>query len=744
MKTKSSIQDSNLNNTDMSVKEWWNYCQDNNHWYLTGSKGPEVWERLNITDRIYPGQLVLNIGVGLGYCTHELVKRKCFVHALDISEVALDKVRNVVARAWLPNQLGELPAATFDLVISHLVTQHMNNGDLSDQLCAVIKSLKPDGIFAMQFTYSLNGKYDLFKPIVPNMKAGGVCRSLIKMNSLVENAHGKILWVDKIDFFPEWNAGWYGIHIVKQDENNSLLRNCSPENIRNNARLFNEDGKAMFNAGEGDIDGAKMAFMHCLELDPEFADAHNNLGVMYCQQANHKRALEHFKKAVSLEPKNSLFVDNYAKLCESIGMIDKAENLYSNFSGVHNKSKNSVLNIRKEYLPFGKPDFSDEEIKAVSRTMRTGWVGMGQETIKFEDELSSYLDVPHVVTVNSCTSALFLSLLIHGIGPGDEVICPSLSWCSTANAALYLGAKPVFCDVDPDTLCITPKSVSEKLTERTRAVIIVHFGGLAADVEQIHSILPPDAAIVEDAAHALGTKFPNTKAVGTSGNLTCFSFYANKNLSTAEGGAIALFDDEQAEHIRSLRQHAIASNAWNRFVQPNSIVYSVLAELGYKMNYTDLQAAIGRVQLKRQSEFQARRLEIANLYYQELSFLKPYIRFQYNVTHPYHARHLFTVVLPVDKMTITRDEFLLKLRSMNIGASVHYAPLHTMPLYEFADSSGLVHTERIGESILTLPISASMSLDDARYVSGKFVDLFVQSIKDRSQLYETSGLCERL
>jgi len=307
------------------------------------------------------------------------------------------------------------------------------------------------------------------------------------------------------------------------------------------------------------------------------------------------------------------------------------------------------LSTRKEYLPFGKPDFSDEEIKAVSRTMRAGWVGMGQETIKFEEELSSYLDVPHVVTVNSCTSALFLSLLIHGIGPGDEVICPSLSWCSTANVALYLGAKPVFCDVDPDTLCITPKSVSEKLTECTRAVIIVHFGGLAADVEQIHSILPPDAAIVEDAAHALGTKFPNAKAVGTSGNLTCFSFYANKNLSTAEGGAIALFNDEQAEHIRSLRQHAMASSAWNRYVQPNSIVYSVLAELGYKMNYTDLQAAIGRVQLKRQPEFQARRLEIANLYYQELSFLKTYIRFQYNVTHPYHARHLFAVVLPVDK-----------------------------------------------------------------------------------------------
>ena len=402
------------------------------------------------------------------------------------------------------------------------------------------------------------------------------------------------------------------------------------------------------------------------------------------------------------------------------------------------------MSTRKEYLPFGKPNFSDEEIKAVSRTLRAGWVGMGQETIKFEEELSSYLDVPHVVTVNSCTSALFLSLLIHGIGPGDEVICPSLTWCSTANVALFLGAKPVFCDVDPDTLCITSESVSEKLTERTRAVIIVHFGGLAANAERIHSILPPDVVIVEDAAHALGTKFPNAKAVGTSGNLTCFSFYANKNLSTAEGGAIALFNDEQAENLRSLRQHAMASNAWNRFVQPKSMIYSILAELGYKMNYTDLQAAIGRVQLKRQPEFQARRLEIANLYYEELSFLEPYIQFQNNVTHPYHARHLFTVVLPVDKMTITRGEFLLKLRSMNIGAGVHYAPLHTMPLYAFANHSGLFHTERIGESILTLPISASMSLDDARYVTEKFIELFITSVESGDQFYGTSDLYEKL
>lgn len=380
--------------------------------------------------------------------------------------------------------------------------------------------------------------------------------------------------------------------------------------------------------------------------------------------------------------------------------------------------------LRKEYIPFGKPNFSDNEIEAVVQTLRSGWIGMGPETIKFEEELAAYFGVSHVVTVNSCTSALFLSLLIHGIGKGDEVICPSLTWCSTANASLYLGATPVFCDVDSDTLCITPHSVREKLTERTKAVMVVHFGGLATDVEQIRAVLPQDVVIVEDAAHALGARFSNGKAVGSSGNLTCFSFYANKNLSTGEGGAIALFDNEQADHLRSLRQHGMLASAWNRFLQPKSMLYPLITKLGYKMNYTDLQAVIGRVQLKRQPEFYGIREKIATLYYNELKVFDPFISFQKNITHPNHARHLFTVILPIDRLKISRDEFLLKLREMNIGASIHYAPLHTMPLYAFSKPSELFTTERICASILTLPISATMTLDDARYVCEIFKDLF--------------------
>ncbi|MFM9912014.1 MAG: DegT/DnrJ/EryC1/StrS family aminotransferase, partial [Methylophilaceae bacterium] len=224
-----------------------------------------------------------------------------------------------------------------------------------------------------------------------------------------------------------------------------------------------------------------------------------------------------------------------------------------------------MTDTRTDYLPFGKPNFSQVEIDAVTKVVRSGWIGMGPETIAFEKELEAFVEAPYVVTVNSCTSALFLSLLVSGVGPDDEVICPSLTWCSTANVALYLGARIVFCDVDIDTLCVTVDSILEKITPRTKAVMVVHMGGLAVDVAALRKKIPAHIEIIEDAAHAIGAKYPNGKPVGSSGNLTCFSFYANKNLSTGEGGAVALHDEGKAERLRSLRQHGLSSDAWKRF-----------------------------------------------------------------------------------------------------------------------------------------------------------------------------------
>ncbi len=380
--------------------------------------------------------------------------------------------------------------------------------------------------------------------------------------------------------------------------------------------------------------------------------------------------------------------------------------------------------IRKDYLAFGKPNFTDAEVAAVGRVLRSGWVGMGPETIAFEKELAAYVGAPYVVTVNSCTSALFLSLLVAGVGPGDEVICPSLTWCSTANAALYLGAKPVFADVDPDSLCVTPKHILAKVTPRTKAVIVVHFGGLAVEVNRLREVLQERIAVIEDAAHALGARFSDGLRVGASGNLTCFSFYANKNLSTGEGGAIALSDAEQALHLQSLRQHGLPLDAWKRFTHPQAVLLSLpLAELGYKMNYSDLQASIGRVQLSRQSAFDSLRHEIAQRYVEGLKDISPALRFQTHCLHPYHARHLFVVQLPLESMGKDRNEVLLRLRANNIGATIHYTPLHGMPLYGNGASCRLPVTEQVSRSLVTLPISSSMTLHDADYVIEHFKDV---------------------
>lgn len=368
----------------------------------------------------------------------------------------------------------------------------------------------------------------------------------------------------------------------------------------------------------------------------------------------------------------------------------------------------------RPYLPFGKPDFSDREIEAVARVLRSGWVGMGPETLAFEGELAAAIGAPHVVTTNSCTSAMLISLKALSIGPGDEVVCPSLTWCSTANAALYLGATPVFCDVDPQTLCVHPEAVLPVLTPRTRAVMVVHFGGLAADVEALRSALPPSVAIVEDAAHAFGSRYADGRAVGTSGHPVCFSFHANKTLSTGEGGAVAVFDEELANRLRSLRQHGLPVDAWTRFTHPRMVMNANLTELGYKANYTDLQAAIGRVQLARQEEFKRTRLAAAELYRAGLQGLP--LTLQKLATDPAHSRHLFIVMLD-DGARLSRDELLAALRQRNIGATIHYEPLHLMPLYwRNGAPASLPHTERIAANILTLPIGASVTVDNAREV----------------------------
>lgn len=384
------------------------------------------------------------------------------------------------------------------------------------------------------------------------------------------------------------------------------------------------------------------------------------------------------------------------------------------------------LAVRETYLPFGQPNFSEEEIAAATAVLRAGWIGMGAETLRFEEELAAFVGARHVVTVNSCTSALFLSLLVHGIGPGDEVIVPSLTWCSTANTALYLGAVPVFCDVDRATFCMTPELIAEKLTPKTKAVVVVHFGGLAVDLHAIKNELPEGVALIEDAAHAMGSLFADGRSVGSSGNLTCFSFYANKNLSTGEGGAVALEDDAMAHRLRSLRQHGLDADAWKRFSDPRAALTPTFEELGYKMNYTDLHASIGRVQLRRQQEFHAVRLAVAREYVKRLRGCELALEFQQGVLDGRHARHLVMTILPVERLGLSRGDVVLALRERKIGASIHYRPLHTIPLYADRFPASLPNTDWIAERVFTLPVSANMTVADAGNVCDHLVDILYQ------------------
>ncbi|MBS0150354.1 MAG: DegT/DnrJ/EryC1/StrS family aminotransferase [Nitrospira sp.] len=378
---------------------------------------------------------------------------------------------------------------------------------------------------------------------------------------------------------------------------------------------------------------------------------------------------------------------------------------------------------RETYLAFGIPDFTDAEINAVTRVMRSGWVGMGQETISFERELSEYIGAPEVITVNSCTSALFLAMLVEGIGPGDEVIVPSLTWCATANAPLYLGATPVFCDVDPGNMSLTPETVKQNVSSRTKAVIVVHYGGRAVDVGALRQTLPRDIVIIEDAAHAFGARYPNGIRVGASGNSVCFSFYANKNLTTADGGAIALADPNKADRLRSLRMSGMVSNAWSRYIDPSSALKAELTELGYKMNLTDLQAAIGRVQLARFEIMATRRRDLAERYRKKFRNFPMPVQFQEGVFEESHARHLLVGIFDPSSTGMARNDILLALRQRNIGASIHYSPLHEMRLYAPYCSQRLPITEELAMKIMTLPISARMVPDDVDYVVDNLKEL---------------------
>jgi dTDP-4-amino-4,6-dideoxygalactose transaminase len=381
------------------------------------------------------------------------------------------------------------------------------------------------------------------------------------------------------------------------------------------------------------------------------------------------------------------------------------------------------IRIRQQFLPYCLPAMGEEEIAEVADTLRSGWITSGPKTRKFEQAFATFVDAPHAIAVGSCTAGLHISLAAHDVGPGDEVIVPTMTFCSTANVVTHLGASPVLVDTDADLL-MDANVFERAITSRTKAVIPVHYAGHPCELDAIREVAARHGIhVVEDAAHAAGTKYKG-RPIGGASPAAVFSFSATKNMSTGEGGMIVTDNEEFAARCRLLAQHGITRDAWKRFGQTNAWQYEVLAA-GYKSNMTDIQAAIGIHQLAKLDAFNERRTAIADRYDAALADIPGLVL----PRRPINGRHSFYIypihLIPgVSKMN--RDALIEQLRERNIGTSVHFIPLHRHPLYR--DGFGLQRedfpvSERIFEGLLSLPLYPKMTDVDVTDVIAAVRDL---------------------
>ncbi len=372
--------------------------------------------------------------------------------------------------------------------------------------------------------------------------------------------------------------------------------------------------------------------------------------------------------------------------------------------------------MRDSFLPYCLPLIGEEEIQEVVDSLRSGWVTTGPKVKRFEQEFAAYVGAKHAIAVSSCTAALHISLAALGIGPGDEVIVPTLTFCATANVVVHLGATPVITDVD-ENFHMSLEAVGRAITPRTKAIVPVHYGGQACSLREILALAGNHGIpVVEDAAHAAGAEYAGSK-IGSHGRAVCFSFYAIKNMTTGEGGMITTNDEDLAARIRLLSLHGMSRDAWKRYTVAGSWYYEVL-EPGYKYNMTDVQAALGIHQLRRLDGFVRRRQEIAAMYDSAFSDL-PEILLPPRLPGRNHTFHLYPIRLNADLMQFDRSEFIDELRARNIGTSVHFIPLHRHPLYQerfgYAPEQFPV-AESIYRGLLSLPLYPKMSDDDVEDV----------------------------
>ncbi len=378
------------------------------------------------------------------------------------------------------------------------------------------------------------------------------------------------------------------------------------------------------------------------------------------------------------------------------------------------------------FLPFALPDIDEAEIEAVVACLRSGWVTTGPATRQFEQDFNAYLGGGlHTISVNSATAGLHLALESLGIGPGDDVIVPTLTFTATAEVVRYLGARPVFVDVEPDRMTLSVDAVAAALTPQTRAIVPVHYAGLACDMDGLLALARRHGLrVVEDAAHAFPTRYRG-RLVGTlDSDITVFSFYANKTMTTGEGGMVVTRDPDLAQRVRVMRLHGISQDAFDRYVSQKPAWYYEVVAAGFKYNLTDIASAIGIQQLRKIDRFAARRALLAQRYHEGLADLPLHLPARPGGADT-HAWHLYVIRLTRDA-PLGRDALIAELARRGIGTSVHFIPLHRQPYwrdtYDLSPSRFPV-AEACYPNMLTLPLYTKMSDADQDRVIQCLIEL---------------------
>lgn len=379
--------------------------------------------------------------------------------------------------------------------------------------------------------------------------------------------------------------------------------------------------------------------------------------------------------------------------------------------------------MRTSFLPFSRPSITEHDIAAVTEVLRSGWITTGLKASEFESRFCDYIGCAGAVALSSGTAGMHLALKALGIGPGDEVITPSLTWVSTINLIVLAGARPVFADVDRDTLMVNRQTIEKCIMGKTRLIVPVHFGGAAADIDSIRQLATDrEIALIEDAAHAAGTRYKD-KYIGGEGT-AIFSFHPIKNMTTGEGGMVCSDNPELLERIRRLKFHGLGVDAYDRQTQGRTPQAEVL-EPGYKYNLPDILAVLGIKQLQRLEGFNLKRTDLAMYYRQRLHEIEEILPLN-DPSYPIkHGWHLFIVRLDIDKAGLSRDDFMNELKKRNIGTGLHFRAVHLQKYYreQMGMRRGMLpNTEWNSDRIFSLPLFPDMTTED--------VDDVVDAIKE--------------